>query len=72
MCACGMTCVCVCVTVACRYKDLKQYILERRDALGPPPSAPRTTSKPKGKELTAAELLGETEPAEAKPKKGFA
>jgi hypothetical protein len=58
-----------------RYKELRDYILARRDALGPPPSsgAPAATEvkRPKGAALTAAELMGESEPAAAGKNRGF-
>ncbi|KAL6753069.1 hypothetical protein V8C86DRAFT_2736233 [Haematococcus lacustris] len=61
------------------FKDLKAYVLERRDALLPPdaPTGPasETSARPKGAQLTVEELMGE-EPAPAaargKGKKGFA
>lgn len=53
---------------ACSFLELKKYVLARRDELGvatpAPAAAPRT--RPKGKDITAAELMGE-EPE----KKGF-
>jgi len=56
----------VCDTL-CRFLELKDYILKRRDELAPARPAAAVPSRTMGAELSQAELLGE-EPA----KKGFA
>lgn len=49
-----------------RFKELRDYILERRDALAPEYAKEKTSGKKKG-EITAAELMGE----EPEATKGF-